>query len=75
VVPGAQIPGFVIPGITVPGYGTGCQTGGCNPNPPHYYIPPSCPHCPPFTSGQDKHMSDKGAMTEALAPTSPEIHV
>ncbi|CAH2053637.1 unnamed protein product [Thlaspi arvense] len=76
VVPGTQIPGFVIPGVTVPGYGSGCQTGGCTPNAP-YYHPPSyqpCPHCPPFTSGQDKHMSGKGPMTEALAPTSNEMH-
>ncbi|KAG2317804.1 hypothetical protein Bca52824_020926 [Brassica carinata] len=78
-VPGTHIPGFVIPGVTVPGYGTGgCQTGGCTPSVPYYhppiYQPPECPHCPPFALGQDKHMTDKGTMTEALAPMSNEMH-
>ncbi|KAG2309823.1 hypothetical protein Bca52824_029571 [Brassica carinata] len=82
-VPGTQIPGFVIPGVRVnPGYGSGgCQTVGCTPSrpyyrPPIYQQPPSCSHCPPFTSGEDKHMLEKGTMTEeALAPTSKEMHV
>ncbi|KAG2271918.1 hypothetical protein Bca52824_066473 [Brassica carinata] len=82
-VPGTQIPGFVIPGVRVnPGYGSGgCQTGGCTPSvpyyrPPIYQQPPSCSHCAPFVSGQDKHMSDKGTVAEeALAPTSNEMLV